>query len=614
MTGTDVAPKFSIWTAAEHSIRIEYSATVLEEIRQVAVEGYHRVPHGGVETGGILFGTHENGVVRIQAWRPIDCEYARGPSFLLSEKDEAALVETLKSWDGDPRISAMEPVGWYRAHTRSEVLLSESDLRFFDRFFPRPWQVALIVRPASFAPTRAGFFFREPDGSVRAESSYGEFVMSPFLRAGPPADAQPPPRLAATPPAAAAPEAPPPGVESLPGAGDGTHQAAGGEPAAVEPEPLRLELPRAPGAQRRWFGASVILLWAAAVMLMAAAGLGYWFIISARGLSLSAAQKGGELLISWDRAARPIRRATGGLIEIDDHGVHTEVMLTAADLRSGNVSYARQSGDVRVRLMIYLPGSSPVAESTRFLRPEESHAPPAPSAGAAKVEPPREPETQQPRVEPAPTAATPSPLQAYVPPPAGSKPPAAPARRVKTFRPPRQTSRQTSAAIPTITPPKIDTPPAIPQAGALPSLLGPALPAPAPPPHPKRAAPLTSGKIIWTGKLPKNGRLIVEGNHASAGAISGALPAQAARVTAYPGDLTAAGITFFTSDPRYSRPVTEAAGADNGWNATTYTWNPKRAGAIKVIEQPRPQNGYRLVLESDSSKLPVIVLQWRTEP
>jgi hypothetical protein len=89
------------------------------------------------------------------------------------------------------------------------------------------------------------------------------------------------------------------------------------------------------------------------------------------------------------------------------------------------------------------------------------------------------------------------------------------------------------------------------------------------------------------------------------------LPAVAARVSAYPGDLTAGGITLFTADPRYSPPLTEKAGAENGWNPTTYTWDPKRAGGIRVVEQPGPQNGYKLVLESDIPKLSVVMFEWR---
>src|ERR1039457_4282125 len=192
MTGTAVAPKFATWSAPGHSFGIEYSGAVLEQIRETAVDGYHRVPHGGVETGGILFGTHQENVVRIMAWRPVVCEYAKGPSFLLSEKDEAALAEALKSWRGDAELARLEPIGWYRAHTRSEVLLSDADLTFFNRFFPQPWQVGLIVRPASFPPPRAVSFSGEAGGDIRKKRISLNYARTPGARPHAPPAAEAP--------------------------------------------------------------------------------------------------------------------------------------------------------------------------------------------------------------------------------------------------------------------------------------------------------------------------------------------------------------------------------------------------------------------------------------
>ncbi len=561
MTGTAAARKFETWSAPGHSFRIEYSDAVLDQIRETAVEGYHRVPHGGVETGGVLFGKHGKSGVRIAAWRPIACEYAKGPSFLLSDKDEAALSDALQSWSEVEDLAGLEPVGWYRAHTRSEILLADADLTFFNRFFPQPWQVGLIVRPASFAPARAGFFFREPGGGIRTESSYREFVMVPL----PPAPPIPP-----TPETPQIPEAP--SVTAAP------------EPPALLPH----DEPHA-NARPKWY--------AAIALMIVAVVLGFWLLKPSRqGLSLSATDTGGELRIAWDRTASSITHATGGSLDIDDRGLRTLVRLTQADLRSGSVFYARQSGDVTVRMSVDLPGNAPLAEMTRFLRPVAPAAPPVNQPVGQASRPAEQPAP----VRPAPVVT----------------------RHIIPFRPPTaavpQTSSAIPAAIPVIAPPKIDslTPP--PQSNAITSVLeAPALLSAPAPSRPKAAAPAASGssaasgRIIWTGRLSKNGRLVVEANRPSSGAISGALPAAAVHVSAYPGDLTAAGMTLFTSDPRYAKPLTEAAGTGNGWNPTTYTWDPKRAAGIKVLEQPNLQNGYKLVLESQAAKLSVVVLEWR---
>ncbi|HUE22791.1 MAG TPA: hypothetical protein VMQ86_13990 [Bryobacteraceae bacterium] len=580
MTETDAgpqsAPKFAIWNPPGQPFRIEYSVAVLEQIREIAVDGYYRLPRGGVETGGILFGTHQGNAVRIAAWREVVCEYAKGPSFLLSEKDVAGLAEAFKVWRGDADLASLEPVGWYRAHTRSEVLLADADLTFFNRFFPRPWHVGLIVRPASFTPTRAGFFFREAGGGIRAQSSYLEFTLAPVAAA---------PMLRV----AEAPDVVPEPASAL----------------ATEPRPVLQTEPHLPVSRRGspW-------KWYAAGLAVPAVAFGFWLVKPFHAsLTLSATDLGRQQLrIAWDGAARSIGHAKRGSIEIDDNGIRTKVNLTPVDLRSGNLFYERQSGDVAVRLTVDVPGDSPLVEATRFLKPGERStvASPqqAPQQDAAK--PPGPPPPQ-----PQPTASLPA-----ASPPVSLQPsaPVKSTRRVIPFRAPSPRQRQAATDIRVIAPPKIEIVPVPPS--VITSMLGrlpvsPAAPAPGAPPSPRpTAATAASGRIVWTGKLAKNGRLVVERNHASSGAVNGALPAVAAMISAYPGAQTASGITLFTPDRRYARPLTEQARAENGWKRTTYTWDPKRAGRIRVVEQPGPQNGYKVVIESDIPKLSVVVLEW----
>jgi len=168
------------WTAGQRNPRIECEGGVMKEIRMHAAEGYQRMRHGGVEVGGILFGTHSGNLVRIQAMRPIVCDYSNGPRFVLSTAEESALTDSLRASRTDPELAGMEPVGWYRSHTRDDIRLSQGDVAFFNRFFPAAWQVALVLRPANLLPTRAGFFFREAGGGMRTESSYREFQLPPL--------------------------------------------------------------------------------------------------------------------------------------------------------------------------------------------------------------------------------------------------------------------------------------------------------------------------------------------------------------------------------------------------------------------------------------------------
>ena len=139
------------------------------------MDAFFSLPRGGAEIGGILLGTFENARLVISGYAALDCEHAYGPSFTLSPPDEARLEQLLSrhaNLDG-----GLRPVGWYHSHTRSEIFLSDADLKIHQRFFPESWQVALVMKPHTFQPTRIGFFFREADGSVHASASYREELL-----------------------------------------------------------------------------------------------------------------------------------------------------------------------------------------------------------------------------------------------------------------------------------------------------------------------------------------------------------------------------------------------------------------------------------------------------
>jgi hypothetical protein len=173
------AQEFGFWNAGARKLNIQYSNAVMDEIRIRAEEGCQRNANGGVEVGGVLFGTHHDGALRILAVRPVECEYANGPRFMLSKADENGLAELLLASSDDPALAGLQPAGYYPSHLHEEICLSGADVRLFNRFFPQPWQVALVVRPGDSEPVRAGFFFREGGRAIRSESSYCEFPLAP---------------------------------------------------------------------------------------------------------------------------------------------------------------------------------------------------------------------------------------------------------------------------------------------------------------------------------------------------------------------------------------------------------------------------------------------------
>lgn len=174
-------PQILLWTIPEYPYRVTVAAPIINEIRILAVEAFYSVPRGGVEIGGVFFGTRTTDSLNIRAQRPITCQYASGPSFTLSVKDQLGLSGLLDQASTDPDLAGMSPLGWYHSHTRSEIFLSPADLQFYNDFFPDRWQIAMVLRPANLQPTRAGFFFRDRLGAVKSDAPLQIFALEPPL-------------------------------------------------------------------------------------------------------------------------------------------------------------------------------------------------------------------------------------------------------------------------------------------------------------------------------------------------------------------------------------------------------------------------------------------------
>jgi hypothetical protein len=82
-------PDVKTWRIPQCPFVIECSSAALEPVhREVAV---------GSEVGGVLFGIHEPGHIRILACRPLPCEHAMGPGFVLSKRDEKRLAQLVSA-------------------------------------------------------------------------------------------------------------------------------------------------------------------------------------------------------------------------------------------------------------------------------------------------------------------------------------------------------------------------------------------------------------------------------------------------------------------------------------------------------------------------------------
>ena len=359
--------EFGSWTPDGGTPRIEYALAVMEEICANAVEGLYRFRHGGVEVGGVLFGEADGEVVRILAFRPLDCEHAFGPRFVLSERDRANLKNLLHPGQSDadrPEIS--RPVGWYHSHTRSGIELSPRDVEIYDSYFPLRWQVALVIRPENYGVGRAGFFVRGRDNVVHAGPSHDEFAVRPNRQPNlPPDEPEPEPGGEASGGESAPaqePDAPP-----KPSRWILDEEATDDAPAGGPPLPgFALSPPR---SLRKWASMLIAMLLAGASIFGA---VRYWQTSAPpEPLALWVADMGGQLLIEWDQKAHPIRAAESATLEIQDGKEYTELRIDGARLREGSVDYVRRSDIVDVRLRVHAAGRE-TEEFIRFVGPPVS--------------------------------------------------------------------------------------------------------------------------------------------------------------------------------------------------------------------------------------------------
>src|SRR5207248_8332853 len=159
------------WNVPATSFTITYSLGLFHEIDFQVNEGYRRIPHGGIEIGGLLFGQVEANEIQIEAFRSIDCEHALGPSFVLSERDLAALREQLAATKSDPELAGFEVVGWLISHTRSPLRMNDREAALFDELFPESGRITVLAKPERFQPTRFGFLMRNSDGTVPRDAT-----------------------------------------------------------------------------------------------------------------------------------------------------------------------------------------------------------------------------------------------------------------------------------------------------------------------------------------------------------------------------------------------------------------------------------------------------------
>lgn len=197
MTAQDPIVDYAAWSSPDSPFTVVYSIPLFHEIDFAVNEGYRRIPHGGLEIGGLLFGRAEAGSVQIEAYRLIECEHSMGPSFVLSSRDVERLREQLEKSRGDEELQDLVPLGWFISHSRGELLVSDREVDLFDQFFPQREQITVLIKPVKFQPTRFAFLPRDAEGKLKRDGTQQAIILPLPGRAGRASLADPAPSIAA---------------------------------------------------------------------------------------------------------------------------------------------------------------------------------------------------------------------------------------------------------------------------------------------------------------------------------------------------------------------------------------------------------------------------------
>jgi hypothetical protein len=377
MSTQDPGTGYAFWTSPDGSARVVYSLAVFNEIDALVNDAYRRIPRGGIETGGLLFGTREDRALRIEAFRQIECQHAFGPTFLLSENDLSTLREQLASSASDPDLAGWQHLGWFLGHTRTPLQLSDREVAWFDEFFPQPGSLTILIKPERFQPTRFGFLLRDPVGKIQRDASQ-DAVILPLSGQGTAHSSRPAPSIPAPkidiPPAYPDPPArpEPPSVPAPPPpapAGERTRvRTPPPQPLSVPPQPVppiaapkayvpdtakdpysysvRPERARVERRKSSAFGLKSIAILVLAAVLGCLVGYWAYLQLPSPVIPVSVREQNGQLIVEWPSAQT--QDVDYAALQVNDG---QWVSLSPEQKAAGHAVITAPNGDVKIDLL-----------------------------------------------------------------------------------------------------------------------------------------------------------------------------------------------------------------------------------------------------------------------
>jgi hypothetical protein len=381
---TDTTREYYVWQPSGGLFTINLDLSVVDKLHTEVMRGFGAVRRRGTEVGGILLGridlVGDHVTVTVEDFQPVACEYAHGPSYILSGDDLQNFRKALAEFDP----SAGKPVytvGFYRSNTRDGLTLDEIDVKFFREYFPDPLHIVLLIKPfASKAPV-AGFFLQDR-GVLNAKSA----VEFPFRRrdlTGQPDPERPDERphvpsngsqYSSGKPSSTMPDEPPasttyerPAPVVIP-----RHDEVRDE--AARDKPMFAAYEHRPSAWRNrlgWLAMCIMLVvFGVVIGTQYTGGGGAPSTVSSAAdpyaLNLAVSRVDDNLLVKWDPKSLAVKGGWRGVLTITEGTDSKNVQMEPPKLQNGSVLYRHVAPEVTFRLEVFVKEHRSVVETTTY--------------------------------------------------------------------------------------------------------------------------------------------------------------------------------------------------------------------------------------------------------
>src|SRR3954447_6799329 len=135
---TETLSEYFSWLSADRERSVQISRDVMKKLHTEVMRGFGKTRRRGTECGGLLLGAKDtSGKITIDDFQIVPCEYAFGPSYNLSEKDELAFQQAVA-------LAGSSVVGFFRSDTRDEMAVDNLDSRLGSEVLGSNGHVALL--------------------------------------------------------------------------------------------------------------------------------------------------------------------------------------------------------------------------------------------------------------------------------------------------------------------------------------------------------------------------------------------------------------------------------------------------------------------------------------